>query len=175
MNKKIKQSGIVVCWIHIECSSVMEDLGIKINVRNIPFVNRKETPYSIRKFHTCENSTKSLGISIHTSPTVVVQLRFIGSSCSCGSSIILATKAVTIERPASLRANLEIRMGEQRLKQSSDRPIGILDWRRLLYHPPSKVAPEEEWKKGSRVDKKDLSSQPGWSSENAPAATPNNL
>ena len=29
------------------------------------------------------------------------------------------------------------------LKQFSDRPIGILDWRRLLRHPPAQVAPEE--------------------------------
>ena len=88
------------------------------------------------------NSTKSLGTWIRTSPTVVCQLRFIGSPPSCGSSRILATKAATIERPASLRANLERTM-KKLLKLFSDRPIGILDWRRLLRHPPAQVAPEE--------------------------------
>ena len=110
-------------------------------VENLWYVRQN---YFTKEWHICEN----YGISLHTSPIEVVQLRLICSSPSCGSSRILATKAVTIERPASLRANLEkmaaIRKEKRQKKESSDRPIGILDWSWLLRHPPAQVAPGVE-------------------------------
>ena len=114
-------------------------------VENLWYVRQN---YSTKEWYICENP----GISLHTSPTVVVQLRLICSSPSCGSSRILATKAVTIERPASLRANLE-KMAKMRKEKRQKkrvlwrRPIGILDRSWLLRHPPAQVTPGVEWNK----------------------------
>ena len=136
VNKKIKQSGIVVIWMDIDDPSVVENLW---------YVRQN---YFTKEWHICEN----YGISLHTSPIVVVQLRLICSSPSCGSSRILATKAVTIERPASLRANLE-KMAKMRKEKRQKkrvlwrRPIGILDRSWLLRHPPAQVTPRVEWNK----------------------------
>ena len=131
MNKKIEQSGIVVIWMDVDDPSVVENLW---------YVRQN---YSTKEWYICENP----GLSLHTSPTVVVQLRLICSSPSCGSSRILATKAVTIERPASLRANLEKmamhEKGEEGKKKSpltqTDRNPG------LELTPPPSSGPSYPW------------------------------
>ena len=106
MNKKIEQSGIVVIWMDVDDLSVVENLW---------YVRQS---YSTKESYICENH----GISLHTSPIVVVQLSLICLSPSCGSSRILATKAVTIERPASLRANLE-KMAAMRKEKRQKNPL----------------------------------------------------
>ena len=126
---------------------------------------------------------KNHSISLHTSPIVVVQLRLICSSPICGSSRILATKVATIERPASLRANLEKMAAMRKEKRLKNNPLTDRSESWIGVDSCAILRPKLplEWK-GTKVlqihsfkQEQDLRSQPGWSSEKAPAATPNNL